>query len=122
VLGFDLILERLAAMNAQLVDAYIDTKRTEDLPVADRRLDPGPSLTYPVELRQINDLKDLRASLLRSMRTTGQSPFARGSGNNRKRTRLVVATERGMSATELAELLKIGIPGELIVAREIDAY
>ncbi len=47
VAGFDVVLERLRTIGARLADAYIDTRSTVNLSVADRRLDPGDGLQYP---------------------------------------------------------------------------
>jgi hypothetical protein len=108
VQGIDLILQRLAGLNVQLLDVFIDTRTTSTLAVADRRLSPGGQLGYPISLAEVADLQELRRSLLRSMAKVGQAPGAKGSGNARKRTRLVIATPEPWTAVKLADALAFG--------------
>jgi len=108
VAGFDVVLERLSLIGAKLADAYIDTRSTANLSVADRRLDPGGELMYPVDLGAVGDLKDLRSSLLRSMSKAGRAPGVKGGGNARKRTRLVVAIDDVWTAARLADAIATG--------------
>lgn len=107
--GFDLVLARLADVDAILADAYVDTSRTADLSVADRRLDPGSGSHYPLRLADVTDLVELRRSLLRSMSQVGRQPGVKGGGNSRKRARLVIETpRRPFAAAELADVLATG--------------
>jgi superfamily II DNA or RNA helicase/diadenosine tetraphosphate (Ap4A) HIT family hydrolase/HKD family nuclease len=106
--GLDLVLERLAAMGAQVLDVYIDTQSTLDLSLADRRLDPGEGLHYPLRLEELTDLGALRRRLLRSMSRAGRAPGSGGGGNARKRTRLVIAVDGDWSAAGLADALASG--------------
>jgi superfamily II DNA or RNA helicase/HKD family nuclease len=108
VQGIDLILQRLAALNVQLLDVFIDTRTTSTLAVADRRLRLGYQRGYPISLAEVADLQELRRSLLRSMAKVGQAPGAKGSGNARKRTRLVIATPEPWTAVKLADALAVG--------------
>jgi superfamily II DNA or RNA helicase/diadenosine tetraphosphate (Ap4A) HIT family hydrolase/HKD family nuclease len=108
VAGFDLVLERLKAVGAHLADAYIDTRSTATLSVADRRLDPGEGLNYPVDLRAIDDTETMRRSLLRSMGKAGRAPGVKGGGNSRKRTRLVIALGETWTAAGLADAIATG--------------
>jgi len=108
VRGFDLVLQRLAGIGARLVDAYIETKATVALPIADRRLDPGEDCSYPVPLAPGVHLEDMRRAMLRSMSRVGRAPDARGGGNQRKRTRLVIDVPEGWSAVALADSLAQG--------------
>lgn len=109
VAGFDLVLERLRALRATVLDVHIDTTRTRDLKLADRRLTPG-SLTYPIDLSEITDLSATRQSLLQSMAKVGQAPGATGGGNQRKRTRIVIALPEEWTVSELADALAKGTP------------
>jgi superfamily II DNA or RNA helicase/diadenosine tetraphosphate (Ap4A) HIT family hydrolase/HKD family nuclease len=108
VQGFDLILQRLAALNVQLLDVFVDTRTTSTLAVSDRRLTPGDRPGYPISLAKVADLEELRRALLRSMAKVGQTPGAKGGGNARKRTRLVIATPEPWTAVELANALAFG--------------
>jgi superfamily II DNA or RNA helicase/diadenosine tetraphosphate (Ap4A) HIT family hydrolase/HKD family nuclease len=108
VQGFDLILQRLASLNVLLLDALVDTRTTSTLAVADRRLKPGDQIGYPIRLAQVADLKELRRALLRSMAKVGQASGAKGSGNARKRTRLVISTSEPWTALKLADALASG--------------
>ena len=108
VAGFDVVLERLRTIGAQLADAYIDTRSTVNLSVADRRLDPGDGLQYPVDLTTIDDIEAVRRSLLRSMGKAGRAPGVKGGGNSRKRTRLVIALDDSWTAAGLADAIATG--------------
>ena len=118
VAGFDVVLERLRAIGARLADAYIDTRSTANLSVADRRLDPGDGLNYPVDLRTIGEIETLRRPLLQSMGKAGRAPGVKGGGNSRKRTRLVVALDASWTAAGLADAVASGdlptqrVPGD----------
>jgi superfamily II DNA or RNA helicase/diadenosine tetraphosphate (Ap4A) HIT family hydrolase/HKD family nuclease len=101
----DLVLQRLANLDAQVLDAYIETGATTTIPLSERRLTPGNGLTYPLTLSGIKDLAELRQSLLRSMSKVGQSPIAKGGGNQRKRFRIVLALPDPLSQSTLADRL-----------------
>jgi superfamily II DNA or RNA helicase/diadenosine tetraphosphate (Ap4A) HIT family hydrolase/HKD family nuclease len=76
VAGLDVVITRLAEIEGMLVDAYLETTQVNNLPVAERRLNPGTA--FPVALSAA-DLLEVRKSLLR------------GQGNNNRRAmRLVV--------------------------------
>jgi hypothetical protein len=105
VQGLDLILQRLASLNVQLLDAFVDTRTTSTLAVADRRLKPGDQQGYPISLAEVANLQELRRALLRSMAKVGQALGAKGGGNARKRTRLVIATHEPWTAVKLADAL-----------------
>lgn len=122
VAGFDLVLERLKAIGAQLADVYIDTRLTATLSVADRRLDPGDGRNYPVDLGVVVDVQAVRRSLLRSMGKVGRAPGVRGGGNSRKRTRLVIALGETWTAAGLADAIATGnLPGPRIPVPQQDA-
>ena len=89
VKGLDALLARMAQLGLVLIDGYVDSGKVQSLPVADRRLDVAPSV-YPVDLRDAADLASLRATMLRSSSRIGQTPGAKGGGNQRKALRLMV--------------------------------
>ncbi len=107
--GIDAVLQRLRDVDGVVLDAFVDSGRTRKLEVADRRLEPGPGLSYPIELGTIDDLSELRAHLLRSMAQVGRQPGAKGSGNSRKAMRLILGPLDDMqSAAQLATILTEG--------------
>jgi hypothetical protein len=108
VTGVDAVLERLARMNARLMDAYIDTRKVADLSVADRRLQPTQGLHYPIDLAEIVDISGFRAALLRSMAVVGRAPGVNRGGNSRKRFRLILTFTEQMSPAHLADALATG--------------
>ena len=90
VAGIDLVLERLKDLGAVVLDAYVDSGRVRELPIPDRRLDPGDA-QFPVDLRTLDDLAAMRRSLLASMARVGRDPNAKaGGGNSRKAMRLII--------------------------------
>jgi superfamily II DNA or RNA helicase/HKD family nuclease len=86
VAGVDVIIERLTALHATLVDAYLETTQVNNLPLADRRLNPG--IPFPIQL-ETTDLVALRRVLLRSQMGIGRASGSKG-GNSRRAMRLVV--------------------------------
>jgi superfamily II DNA or RNA helicase/HKD family nuclease len=107
VAGLDLLLERLRAIGARVLDIHLDTAATRDLALADRRLDPGGH-GFPLDLHGVSDLVELRKTLLRSMAGAGRSSESAGRGNARKRTRFVISVDRIWSAAALANALASG--------------
>ena len=105
--GFDLLLQRLRGLGARVLDIYIDTGRTKDLSLSDRRLVPGNE-SYPLRLDEIDDLVELRKNLLRSMARAGRSVESSGGGNARKRTRFVVAVDDAWTSAAFADALASG--------------
>jgi hypothetical protein len=106
--GFDLVLARLRDAAIRVLDIYIDTRSTADLSIADRRLNPGEGVGYPLDLSEVGDLVELRRRLLRSMGVAGRAPGTKGAGNARKRTRLVIAIPDGWTSVALADALASG--------------
>lgn len=105
--GVDVLLERLRGLGVIIRDIYIDTTRTRDLTVAERRLDPN-GLSYPLDLARLDDLIPLRKALLRSMGKRGQAPGSKGGGNSRKRTRFVVEVGGGWTTEAFADAVADG--------------
>lgn len=90
VAGIDLVLERLKELGATVLDAYVDSGRVRELPIPDRRLDPGGT-QFPVDLRMVHNVTVMRRALLQSMAKVGRDPSAKaGGGNSRKAMRLVL--------------------------------
>ena len=108
VMGFDAVLDGLRTLGVALADVYIDTRLTANLSVADRRLDLGDGLAYPLDLSTVDDIGDVRRSLLRAMAKVGREPGGKGGGNQRKRTRLVFDVGQAWTAPQLADALASG--------------
>jgi hypothetical protein len=89
VKGLDAVLTRMAQLGLELVDAYVDSGKVQQLPVSDRRLDVSP-LAYPMDLREVGEVAKLRAAMLRGSVKVGRAPGAKGGGNGRKALRLMV--------------------------------
>lgn len=82
-----ILIARLGKLNAVLVDALVDSRRTQDLglPEADRRLIPAP-----IQLAHESDPEALRRRLGTAQAKIAQAPDATKGGNATKRIRLRV--------------------------------
>jgi hypothetical protein len=105
VKGVGLVLQRLAGLNAQIADAYIETGATSDLPVAHRRLSAGGDRVFPVALAELEELEGFCRSLIGSQNKVGRQPGAKGGGNARKRFRMVLWLPDSITTALLADLL-----------------
>ena len=108
--GLELLLARLASLDAQLASAFLDGKPHWDQPLAEKEL--VLEHTYPVALAKVPSIPDFRGDVMRAQVHTGQQPGAKG-GNNTKRIqlRVQVPTFAG-SPTDLGRYLA-GIETEL---------
>lgn len=84
--GFEILLQRLQARGATIVDAVVDSKMTQHLTLAERRLDVDGS-SYPIT---IGNAEDLQRRIGAAQARVGRKPHARGSGNRTKRVRLIL--------------------------------
>lgn len=80
-----ILLERLAQLDAVLVDALVDSRRTQQLglPESDRRL-----IAEPIRLAQVSDMESLRRGMGTEQAKIAQAPNATKGGNSTKRIRL----------------------------------
>ena len=85
--GFRLILTRLAALDARLLDAVVDSSRADQLPYREKVLDAGAP--FPVRLCAY-DAETVRRRLQASQRTVGHRASGIGKGNNTRRIRLTL--------------------------------
>jgi superfamily II DNA or RNA helicase/diadenosine tetraphosphate (Ap4A) HIT family hydrolase/HKD family nuclease len=108
--GFACVLERLASVGARIIDACVDTDTTSRLSFADRRLSSGAGRSYPIDLASEVDLVTLQSALSQSMAKVGRSPDAKGSGDRRKRIRLIVDLPDPWTSAALADMLAAGAP------------
>lgn len=86
--GFNILLERLRVHGARIRDAFVDSSRTRDLPVDQKRLILS-EYSYPIELEKIEDIEELRLALSRAQKDVGVDPGIKGR-NSSKRIRLVL--------------------------------
>jgi hypothetical protein len=102
--GLELLLRRLGAAGAQLVDALLDTAHTAHLAVEKRRLLPD-GYAYPVDLAS-TDAAQLRRSLSSAQTRTGRDPTRqKGGGNPTKRVRFIIAPSAPQEPEEMAAFL-----------------
>jgi hypothetical protein len=98
-----LLLTRLAALDAVLADALVDSDRTRHLPEADRRITSGP-----VWLAAEPDLDALRRRLGTAQAKVAQAPAATGGNSNRRiRLRLDVPAYHPADAGRLADAIAV---------------
>jgi hypothetical protein len=97
------LLARLARLDAVLVDALVDTERTQELgvPEAERRL-----IESPIRLAQVPDLESLRLQMGREQARTGG-----GARTRRIRLRVDVPGYMPVDAVRLANTLAAPIAG-----------
>ncbi len=79
------LLERLAGLHAVLIDALVDSRRTQELrlPEPDRRI-----IAAPILLADAMDMEALRRRMGTAQAKIGQAPDATKGGNATKRIRL----------------------------------
>jgi len=99
--GLELILHRLGLAGVDVDDIIVESRETDRLPLADRRLDLGEP--YPL---RIVDAAALRRRISVAQAKIGRAEGARGSGNQTKRLRLFL--KPGGPERDLAELLARG--------------
>lgn len=83
--GLEVLLGRLSALDALLLDALVDSRQVRDLAEDERRL-----IAEPVWLGRGIDVSALRRRLTSGQGRIGQRPGAPKAGNNSKRLRLRV--------------------------------
>jgi hypothetical protein len=102
------LLTRLAALNAVLTDALVDSRYTQQMgvPEADRKL-----IEAPIELARVADMDALRRRMGAQQARIAQAPEATKGGNTTKRIRLRldVPSFRPGSAARLAQILAVPI-------------
>lgn len=106
--GLRTLLERLAQLDASIVDAFVDSTVTKamNLTSEQRRLNVVGH-KYPMAVSVNGDLESLRIAICAAQRPIGRKPGAKGSGNNTKRIRLVVTypSNDANDPSELADML-----------------
>jgi|SRR5690625_1964447 len=92
--GLELLLARLAMLDAKILDITVDSSVARKLPLQDRRLD----LVFPIHLGSNVDVQDLRLKITRSQKSVARRPSAKpGGGNDQKTIRLVFTCQAAMA-------------------------
>jgi Domain of unknown function (DUF3883) len=106
VVAFDLVLRRLAILNAVLIDAAVVSAATRHLSLDERRVsvDTKP---YPIRLTTPEQGESVARSLRSAATKVGREPGAGGGGNPTKRVelRFRVSEPRDLTISWLAEQL-----------------
>ncbi len=82
-----LVCRRAAALDANLVGAWVASGRTTGLPEAARQL-TADAYPCPVRLAALPDIEHFRTRLSAAQGGIGRRPGARGPGNRNKRVKL----------------------------------
>ncbi len=112
-----LLLNRLGDLKAIMLDAWVDSRRTQELriPEEERRI-----IAAPIHLDEIDDIDILRIQMGREQAEIAQASGAAQGGNRTKRIRLRldVPDYRPDQAKDLADILALPMQ-ELSALREI---
>lgn len=85
--ALEVLLGRLASVNAEILGISVDSGPALELPPADREL----AIDFPIQLDATIDVKDLRLSITRAQKPVARRPDASpGGGNDQKRIRITV--------------------------------
>lgn len=121
--ALQLILERLASVDAVLLHVEVDSKSTVSLSPEERLIALDG---YPIVLSAVDDLEALRKKISGGAQKTGREPGASGGGNPQKRLRLSLEFKKGPapSVDDLVQIIKYGRQldhgGSLDYGREIE--
>lgn len=96
--ALDLLLSRLAQLRATVVDAFVDSVTTRQLPLEKRRI-----VAAQITLDSDTNVPLLRAELGRAAAAVNRAPNASGEGNRTRRIKLLVAVP-GYAASDHATL------------------
>jgi hypothetical protein len=116
-----LLLGRLQDLGAVIADAFVDSRVSRALPSdADRRLVLRNGRSYPIRLRAVSDLEELRLAIGAAQEHVAQKPGAKG-GNRNKRIRLVLAAGEEPLPSDLQGILSGGRQGSPEIEDALDA-
>lgn len=104
--GYHLLLQRLKKVDVKVIDAYVDSKAVQALPIARRRLLDDDRL--PLDMTAVDDVEALRKNLSLAAARVRVSDNAKGSGNSQKRVTLRVSAPGFTSKTDLEHYLSFG--------------
>lgn len=83
--GLELILKRLASVNAEIVDIAVDSSVARKLAAPERRL----HLPFPISLSSGADFRELRMDITRAQKPIARRPDAQPGGGNDQKTILI---------------------------------
>ena len=96
--GLELLLARLGSLGCEIDDAWVDSQKTRNLPIEEKRL-AITGVDYPIALAAM-EASRLRLAMGRAQEKVNQNPGAVG-GNSTKRIRLVLNVPRRLSPDQL---------------------
>jgi hypothetical protein len=115
--GLQLLLQRLGAMRARLLEVTVESLRTKDLPKHEKLV--TGALDYPLSVSN-RDPYTLRLQIQQAQRVTAQGPAAKGPGNNTKRIRLLVDLPEAIhSVSDVEAQLQYGSGDAVGVAEQL---
>jgi hypothetical protein len=99
-LGLEVLLERMASLDAEILDITVDSSEARKYDKQDRRL----SLKFPIHLALVTNFRDLRMDITRAQRSVARRASAQpGGGNDQKTIRIIFSCN--VSLEELRGLL-----------------
>jgi hypothetical protein len=111
-----LLLARLTALDAWVLDAFVDSRHTRALGLSrdDARLNLRGNRPFPLRLTTQGDVEELRTAFGAAQEPIGQPPGAKG-GNRNKRIRLLVEPASAPFPADLEGFLSGGVarPAEI---------
>ncbi|TWT35599.1 hypothetical protein KOR34_04920 [Posidoniimonas corsicana] len=105
--GLETLLHGLAECGASLSCTLVDSASSRNLARAESQINID-DYSYPIELRQVTDINDLRRSITRSAARTARTLESTSGGNPTKRLRLVIGIEADASLHGLQHALAQG--------------
>jgi hypothetical protein len=104
--GLELVLDRLADLDATILGITVDSGVALQLPPEDRELD----LPFPIVLSDATDIHELRLQITRAQRPVARRPGAQpGGGNDQKTIRITFSS--GDAGLDLARLQHVLVHG-----------
>lgn len=111
------ILERLAGASAAISEISVQSTEVAKLAADQRRLSIA-GYSYPIQMAESADLRDLRLAIGRAQEPVGQAPGASG-GNRTKKIRLTVALPKELAALPLNQWERYLAGAESLTGRPI---
>jgi hypothetical protein len=111
--GLEALLAGLASHGIRILDAFVDSTTTRDLPRSESRLQLD-GRGYPLVVREEPDVTVLARLIGAAAARTAREPGAGGGGNPTKRLRLVLEVPEALSLSALSVALagsSVEVPG-----------
>lgn len=115
LVGLESIFASLSNYDSMLVDSFVDSANARSIPVAERRIGIS-GFSYPIALRQIDDIRRFRRLFTKAVAETARSEDSSGGGNPTKRVRIVFEPSDEQSLFELAASIAGG-PADCVVRK-----